>query len=297
MTSAPAHTILNCPACGSNANRSVFDYRDTHPIHECSDCGTQFCRRRFSGEELESFYSGEYFQGEFGYKNYAALEAIKRRTFASRLERLEAECPARGRLLDVGCANGLLVRTALDRGWDAHGIDISRFATDEATRDHPELIGRVHVAVLENSGHAPESFDALVLSDMIEHVHDPIEATRQALKLLKPGGRLFVETPNLAGMMRRVMGAGWPMYRPPEHLVYFTPSSLKAMLEREGFTEIVRRSSWKALTWNYVMDKLVVTFPRLVAVLKPLGKPIGDLCVWIPAGSFWSISVKKNDAK
>ena len=240
---------------------------------------------------MERYYSEDYFKGDFGYKDYQAIETIKIQTFSNRLAELESRRPQKGRLLDVGCADGLLVKTALARGWDAFGIDISNYAIDEARKT---LGDRVRSGVVEDCPFPRDSFDAVFLSDTIEHVHDPTSILSHVADLLKDQGHLFIETPNVSWMVRKVLGRHWPMYRVPEHLVYFSPRNLEELLERKGFETVHYRSSWKALTWNYVMDKLAVNNARMIGLLKPWGAWFGDRAFWVPAGSFWSISVKSS---
>ncbi|MBF0289909.1 MAG: class I SAM-dependent methyltransferase [SAR324 cluster bacterium] len=216
---------------------------------------------------------------------------IKIQTFSNRLQAVESHRPQKGKLLDVGCAEGLLVKTALARGWDAYGIDISEFAIDEARQS---LGDRVCVGILESSPFLQGTFDAIFLSDMIEHVHDPQSVLTHVTELLKDQGHLFIETPNVSGMLRKLMGHRWPHYHVPEHLVYFSPKNLEDLLKRNGFETVHWQASWKALTWNYVMDKLAVNHPRMIRLIKPFGVWFGDRNLWIPAGSFWSISVKSG---
>lgn len=280
-------TIESCPACKGVVNRFLFPWKGT-AIHRCLQCGTEFSKRRFSDEELVSFYSESYFHGDVGYADYDAVEAMKQLTFRDRLDRLARSFPGRGRLLDVGCATGTMVKEALRQGWDAHGIDISAFAVAQGRlQDGGRLKERLMVETIQNCSHPDRSFDVLTLSDMIEHVHAPADILRVARRLLRSNGLLFVETPNVSGLMRRLMGSRWPMYRPPEHLVYFTLKSLNILLASEGFVPLNSKPSRKALTWNYVMSKLAVG-ERFWSLLQlPL---VGEVPFWIPAGSFWTIA-------
>jgi 2-polyprenyl-3-methyl-5-hydroxy-6-metoxy-1,4-benzoquinol methylase len=78
---------------------------------------------------------------------------------------------------------------------------------------------------------------------LLEHLHQPLAALRQCHALLGNGGLLLLKTVNHGGLNRRVMGANWSGYRPPDHLVYFDPASLTRALETAGFRNIKIRAS------------------------------------------------------
>ncbi len=287
--------IANCPACGSAFSSRVFAFRGEIPIEQCNACELQFCSRKYSDAELARFYSSEYFHGNFGYQDYASIEPLKKKTFSSRLRELRRWATPGGRALDVGCANGLLVRTALTEGFDAYGIDISSDVIEQAKASLKDRsVERFVTGVLENCPFGPESFDTMILSDMIEHVHDPRSALSAAHKILKSKGILFIETPNTAGLMCRLMGHHWPLYRPPEHLVYFSPSNLERLLQDIGFQVLEKRMSLKAVNLKYLFEKLSVTNPRMSAIGRFLFAPFLTAPIWFPVGSFWCIARKAS---
>lgn len=282
-------TIDECPCCSSRKHSELFLFESKIPIRLCNTCGAEFCAQRYTDQDLAEFYSSSYFRGEYGYKDYTSLERMKSATFLARLRRLERLCPKRGTLLDVGCASGLLVGLALQRGWNAYGIDVSRDAVESS---EPAVRPRLTAgAFLDMTGE--RTYDVITMSDLIEHVHTPHEYLAKAHSLLKPGGLLFIETPNTGGMMRKVMGPGWPMYKPPEHLVYFNRKNLSDLLDYSKFTTLSAKPSWKCLTLSYVLEKMSLTHPGIVKAMKPLTSLIGEMRVWIPAGSFWLIA-KRN---
>jgi 2-polyprenyl-3-methyl-5-hydroxy-6-metoxy-1,4-benzoquinol methylase len=137
---------------------------------------------------------------------------------------------AGGRLLDVGCGNGQFLLEMRPDGWEVRGIDpdpaavaFARDAGLDVTED-----------TLESARLAPGSFDAITLSHVIEHVHDPPETLRACLDLLRPGGLLWIATPNLLAGGHRRFGPDWFPLDPPRHLTLFTRASLHAALERAG---------------------------------------------------------------
>jgi 2-polyprenyl-3-methyl-5-hydroxy-6-metoxy-1,4-benzoquinol methylase len=139
-----------------------------------------------------------------------------------------------GRLLDVGCgAADWLVRMR-DIGWQVHGIDFDPRAVDVAVQKGLS----VQCGALEQQGYADGSFDAITLNHVIEHVPDPVATMRQCHRLLKPGGRVVVSTPNNGSLGHRHFGADWRGLEPPRHLHLFSLPSMRQALERAGFRAI-----------------------------------------------------------
>ena len=116
-------------------------------------------------------------------------------------------------------------------GWEAEGLEPDPAAA-ERSRAHGVP---VTMAALEDESFTPESFDALTMSHVIEHVHDPGAALETCRRLLRPGGTLWLATPNLAGMGHTFFGRDWLGLDPPRHLVLFTRESLVGAVERAGF--------------------------------------------------------------
>jgi SAM-dependent methyltransferase len=291
--------IKDCPACGHRANSELFVYRGDIAIARCDSCETEFSKKRFSETDLEKFYGADYFEGQYGYADYGATADMKIGTFEDRLNTLATHIALvserQPRILDVGCADGLLVRRAHARGWESWGIDISREVIEVAKQraDGEGAARRLVAGVLETHDFAGVRFDALVMSDMIEHVHDPYPPLKKAFELLQPSGILLIETPNQAGLMRRIMGSRWAMYRPPEHLLYFNPTSLQSVLERSGFEVLHAKASKKVFTLPYLRDKLTVSNPLLARGVSIVSGFAPNFKFWLPSGSFMTIARKK----
>lgn len=147
--------------------------------------------------------------------------------------------PGRNRLLDVGCGNGEFLVRARWQGWDVYGIDQDEVALSHA-RDAgiPVTHGPVEVGQF-----APESFDAITSHQVIEHVDSPPAFLQALFTWLKPGGRVWLGTPNAASTLHREFGADWYDLHPPQHLVIFSPRALLAALSHTGFerAELLRR--------------------------------------------------------
>jgi len=138
-----------------------------------------------------------------------------------------------GRFYDVGCGGGFLVEVAAEHGWQAEGLEVSSSAVE---------FGRARGLSLQRGtlGEVqPEQgvHDLVMMMEVIEHVREPVTLLRQVAALLRPGGALYLTTPNWGSLTRRFVGEDWaPIGR--DHLLYFTPSLLRKALVSAGLLPI-----------------------------------------------------------
>jgi 2-polyprenyl-3-methyl-5-hydroxy-6-metoxy-1,4-benzoquinol methylase len=154
-----------------------------------------------------------------------------------------------GRLLDIGCGGGLFLSRMRELGWDVEGVDPDPAAAALARR---ELGLRIFVGDLEQAGFPEQSFDAVTLNHVIEHVPDPVGLLRQAWRLVRPRGRLVVITPNVASLAHRLHRSSWYCLDPPRHLLLFSRQTLALCARQAGIpAEELRTSSRLAPhTWS-----------------------------------------------
>lgn len=147
--------------------------------------------------------------------------------FAAVAERPVRGLPAGARVPDVGAANGLFVAEAGAWGLEAAGIDLDPQAVAAGRRAGLDLALET---VERRAAREPGAYDAVTLSHVIEHVPDPVALLGWCRALLRPGGTLWVATPNLTATGHRRFGAAWLHLDPPRHLVLFdAPSLVRAM--------------------------------------------------------------------
>lgn len=138
------------------------------------------------------------------------------------------------RVLDVGCGGGNFAYWAKAMGCHVFACD-----PDPVAAVHVSNIGvEVRAGGIESYLDKPGFFDVITMGHVIEHLHDPEATLIIALQLLRPGGRLWLETPNLASKGFSVFGQYWRGLEVPRHLILFEPKSLSAIVERVGFENI-----------------------------------------------------------
>jgi SAM-dependent methyltransferase len=151
-----------------------------------------------------------------------------------------------GRLLDIGAGRGELLRAALLRGWDAVGLEPTpNFARVARRYSGAEIVE----AELEQRPFPENSFDAVTLGAVLEHVFNPAALLIEINRVLRPKGMLWLDVPNEAGLFyvlgnlyQRMRRRDWvvnlsPTF-PPYHVFGFTPGALRRLLEATGFESI-----------------------------------------------------------
>lgn len=133
----------------------------------------------------------------------------------------------RGRLLDVGCSIGTLMSVAREMDWEVEGLEPNPKAANLARKQGFPI--REGFFTEEQVRELPGGYQCVVMSDVIEHISDPVEALRLASELLGPGGFLLVSTPNLESFWCRKF-----QLKPVEHLFLFSSENLRKLLERLG---------------------------------------------------------------
>jgi len=148
---------------------------------------------------------------------------------------LDVAVDSRGKLLDVGCGDGEFLSLAENAGWQCFGIEPDAAAASVATARGASVIGS-HLEDLDDQfdGH----FDVITLSHVIEHVHDPIDFCRRCWRMLKHGGFLWIETPNIDSVGYEIYSRSWRGLEPPRHLVLFAAKSLGMCLAHAGFRDV-----------------------------------------------------------
>lgn len=136
-------------------------------------------------------------------------------------------------VLDIGCGNGTFLDLARDAGWQAFGTDPDPLARRMAAEKGLTVLERI-----EDWFKRDERFDFVTLNHVIEHVHDPATVLRQAASLLRPGGEIYIQTPNIDAQGHRLYGTDWRGLEPPRHLVLFNHKSLTDALDQAGFVSI-----------------------------------------------------------
>jgi SAM-dependent methyltransferase len=260
VTADEASKTTTCIVCGTEvALPSGIRFRkEGFEIARCHSCGLMFRAELPTEVELLQIYDGSYFcsaagdTGGQGYYDYLSDSELHRQSARRRLERLE-RLVAPGLLLEVGAAAGFFVAEAVERGWDARGIDIAAEMVQWGREHLGVTLERQTLATLEAE---PSSFDAVTMWDYIEHALDPRGDLALAWKLLRPGGVLMLSTGDAASLAARVSAAHWHLLTPRHHNYFFTASSLRRLLRGLRFEVVYEGHPGTRYSVGYLAHKL-----------------------------------------
>jgi SAM-dependent methyltransferase len=237
---AGAAEVTHCQLCGSG--ECTLKFQDgPFRVVTCSRCGLVYVTPRLQGQALVDVYDASYWNSQNpklrGYADYSSEATLYLKTFQKRMALVSRWLPPAARILDVGCAAGYFLRIAQQAGHDVHGVELSAAIAVEAV----QVLGadRVHVGTLAEAmaarNYAPQSFDLVTLWDVIEHLPEPQQVLRQIRTLIKPGGKLLLETQNVSSRWARLLGRRWHHYKHDEHLYHFDPATMRRLLDDCGF--------------------------------------------------------------
>lgn len=184
------------------------------------------------------FLDNSYLFRKYGYKKnpWSKLFSFARYLSPAKRTALEFKVMylpvlAQGMLLEIGCGSGDMLKFMQELGWQVQGVDFDYKAVQNA-RSKGLLVS---CGALNDQRHPDNHFDAVTMSHVIEHVHDPVELIEEIYRILKPGGRAVIVTPNSDSWGHASFGASWRGLEPPRHLQLFNRTSLTSVVQMVGF--------------------------------------------------------------
>lgn len=290
-------TLDRCRACGSEAIVPLplaYEFRGRFPAARCRACGMRFLRVQPAPESLAELYGSGYFERDFrcgrsdsGYWDEAAFRAEN----AGLLDAFAALRPP-GRLLEVGCAGGWLLKHAAERGWEPRGVELSADAVA-----HARSLGLdVHQGDLAGAALPADHFDLVYMGDVLEHVPDCRAVLLEVARVLKPGGHLYLRGPITTNSLARrlalaaygLAGRTIVLREPPYHLWEFTPGPLRRLFAACGL-RVVRMSEGKippgrphgekSRAQRWIMDAIDAVNVPLTRAFNAYGDRVVAICV------------------
>ena len=272
-----------CPICGTHGGRSVhtepmgnlsspltgrFPRDLTMHVLRCASCGFMYANPRPKQEILDERYQ-HMSDIDFNLNGQQA----RVRMFEHLIDRLVERHPQPGRILDVGCFTGTLLEVARSRGWDPWGVEINKVASTYARE---ELGMHVFTSLLLDAKFEPAFFDAVAMTDVAEHVLDPLETFEEIHRILRPGGMLVMTVPNgrvqlpKEHLKRTLKKGPGVVIGGLGHVNHFSPSSVRALLRRIGFDDVRVGVMIPERQYTAKMDRLKLAYVKAARMIHDL---------------------------
>ena len=243
----PGQADIVCPLCGTLRIRPLF-VKEAIRYFACETCDFVFSTpaRNVNLEHALADFEPSYLQ-------YLAEDPRDAKNFAALIRWISRFCNLqRGKVLDLGCGSGKLVRHLHARGVDIQGLEGSRALYEHFLADDPRFL---YGTVEETLDGVYDEFEVVLALDVIEHVPTPVETLAAVSRLLKPGGWLFVTTPDTGSIPARLLGRRWHFFH-EYHLSYWTRQTLTAAAARHAFAVRYFGHRWRYHSAGYALSYL-----------------------------------------
>lgn len=218
---------------------------DPFQIVQCGNCGLAFTEP--VPHEWTRYYPALYYGDPRANRFPAPVEWLQNRLYAARARKIEQLAGARpGRVLDIGCGRGHLLRAFQCRRWEVTGTEMSESAATYARQQLklPVSVGNIAELNLPAGG-----FDVVIMWHVLEHFERVDDVLRKVHRLLRPDGVFFVAVPNFGSLEARAAQDKWFHLDVPRHLTHFTEPTLKRLLEQSSFR--IEAASNRSLEYDF----------------------------------------------
>lgn len=241
---------ISCLLCDSQ-DHSVLKKQSKYTFLRCRNCGLSFL---YPQPRTEDLYTEKYYASwglDVSRETPASLRFMKMNTFNMRLDEIE-KFVRPGRILDVGCATGFAMEVAKERGWEPYGVELSEYSSSIARK---KFGSAVVTGDLFDAGYEDNYFDAVLLSDLLEHVQNPIDTLIEVRRTLSAGGIVSIITPNIDSFSSKIMGRSW-MHFKLEHLYYFSPTTIAHIIKKADLKLAMTKPAKKAINLSYFLTQV-----------------------------------------
>ncbi len=256
-----------CNVCNSDETKIKF-VKTGIKIWICKKCSFIFVHPPPSIKTQKEYYDQSHKSGL--YKIHSDDDVpIRIKLNKKRYEELISYKP-NGNILDVGCASGFFLDVAAKNGLFTYGIELSSDGANKCKKNHKNTFN----GTLEEARYQNSFFNFVTIYDIIEHVLDPNSTIKEVSRIIKPDGFIVITTPDITSWHAKLLGKRWGMITPFEHLFYFSPNTIRILLEKHGFLIREIRKNYKVFTIDYLFKMSEYYFPNIFKALHIIRKLI-----------------------
>lgn len=230
-----------CPVCLSDKGFDEYlvctDYtvsQETFPVVRCRNCGFLYTNPVPPEDAIGPYYESEDYISHSNTKKGLVsnvYQRVRNRAIAQKTKFIQdATGKTAGDLLDLGCGTGEFLAAAKAAGWRVKGLEPAEGARQLAKDNY----GLDVAPPEELFDLPPESFDAVTLWHVLEHIHRLDENVAQLREVLRPGGALIIAVPNATAYEAEIYGKHWAAWDVPRHLYHFTRETMTRLMGRHG---------------------------------------------------------------
>lgn len=228
--------LTTCPVGCTSELASTRIVMPEGALRRCTACGQLLssCDESRYWSSMAEFNDP---RGTLPNPNSEARAFRRHRKFLNRLTKPLNLAPDAIRLLDVGCSSGSFLGSAVKLGYRAEGVEPAPHAAQTASARGLKVFN----GLLEEAKFSPDSFDAITLFEVIEHLKEPIGLLQECHRILRPGGVMLIGTGNAASWSAQAFGASWEYFKIAKHgghISFFSPDSLQRVAATAGLTRV-----------------------------------------------------------
>lgn len=226
----------HCPIC-SSTNLSTLKGNYSMKLLSCEECSFIFSEKIPLQKELDDFYD---LNDDSRSEYFSPVTRMRYETWLSHFEKFKQT----KNLLEVGAGNGFFLEIAKENNWNINGTEVSNQCIEECSKKGIEL----NKGELENIQYPDNHFDIIVAVELIEHLIDPKSFLKECYRILRPGGLMYITTPNFNSILRYRLKDQYDVISYPNHLMYFTQKTLRKIFEDQGFKTNEIRTTGYSIT-------------------------------------------------
>lgn len=250
-----AAEYIDCPVCDS-FDRSLLFTKDWFTFSKCNQCSMVYLNPRLTEQATYDFYNSDWnaIYNETKFDAVSTSTALDDEINRANLDLiLKHRDGARGELLEIGFASGVFLRAAKAAGFGVHGLELNERNYQKVRAELGPTIQNVD---LFHAGLPAEHYDVIYMRDVFEHVPEPKAMLRELNRVAKPGALIYIEVPNIEGLIYKLVKERHVCIFGFEHLNYWSPSTLARILEATGFA--VRETTFASL--DFTISDLIAAY-------------------------------------